>query len=88
MRTFKDTAGRTWTVCVNCDALKRLRTDLKINLIGDDCEKGLAPLLGDPPAAQVPGHEGDPLGAWRGRCGRRRLAARWRTRRRRKATRL
>jgi hypothetical protein len=50
MRTFKDTAGRSWTVCVNCDALKRLRTDLKLNLIGDESEKALARLLGDPVA--------------------------------------
>jgi hypothetical protein len=33
MRTFKDNAGRTWTVTVNVDAVKRVRSLLDVNLL-------------------------------------------------------
>jgi len=33
VKTFKDNAGRTWTVCVNVDAIKRVRTELDVNLM-------------------------------------------------------
>ena len=33
MKTFKDNAGRTWTVTVNVDAIKRVRTALDVNLM-------------------------------------------------------
>ncbi|MBT4819068.1 MAG: hypothetical protein HON70_25395 [Lentisphaerae bacterium] len=33
MKTFKDNAGRTWTVGVNVDAIKRVRTVLDVNLM-------------------------------------------------------
>lgn len=32
MRTFTDTAGHTWTVNINVDAIKRVRAACKINL--------------------------------------------------------
>ncbi len=50
MKTFTDTAGRTWTVCVNVDAIKRVRTLLGINLLDvlDDGCKLLAQLHDDP----------------------------------------
>lgn len=34
MRTFKDNAGRTWTVTVNVDAIKRVRSLLDVDLLG------------------------------------------------------
>ena len=50
MKTFTDTAGRTWTVCVNVDAIKRVRALLDINLLEvlDDGCKLLAQLHDDP----------------------------------------
>jgi len=33
MKTFKDNAGRTWTVSVNVDAIKRVRSALDVNLM-------------------------------------------------------
>jgi len=33
MKTFKDNAGRTWTVSVNVDAIKRVRSALSVNLM-------------------------------------------------------
>jgi hypothetical protein len=48
MRTFKDNAGRTWTVSVDCDALKRVRTLLNVNLISTEFVKVLEQLLSDP----------------------------------------
>ncbi|NLX59571.1 MAG: hypothetical protein GXY74_10840 [Phycisphaerae bacterium] len=33
MRTFVDNAGRTWTVAVNVDAIKRVRTLCNVNLL-------------------------------------------------------
>jgi hypothetical protein len=33
MRTFADNAGRTWTVTINVDAIKRVRDLAKVNLL-------------------------------------------------------
>jgi len=33
MRTFTDNAGRTWTVAINVDAIKRVRGMLDVNLL-------------------------------------------------------
>lgn len=33
MKTFVDNAGRTWTVAVNVDAIKRVRTLCQVNLL-------------------------------------------------------
>lgn len=46
MRTFQDSAGRTWTVAVNVDAVKRVRDLLKEDLL--DIEQTLPRLLVDP----------------------------------------
>lgn len=46
MRTFQDSAGRTWTVAVNVDAVKRVRDLLKEDLL--DIERTLPRLLLDP----------------------------------------
>ena len=50
MKTSTDNAGRTWTVTVNVDAVKRVRTLLDINLLDvlDDGCKLLAELHDDP----------------------------------------
>ena len=50
MRTFQDNAGRTWTVTVNVDGIKRVRSLLNINLLDvlDDGCKLLADLHDDP----------------------------------------
>jgi hypothetical protein len=46
MRTFQDAAGRTWTIAVNVDAVKRVRDLLKEDLL--DIERVLPRLLLDP----------------------------------------
>lgn len=48
MRTFKDNAGRTWTVSVDIDAVRRVRSTLKLNLTNADFSETLQQLLGDP----------------------------------------
>lgn len=48
MKTFKDNAGRTWTVSVDVDAIRRVRTALKINLTSTDFGAVLEQLLSDP----------------------------------------
>jgi len=48
MKTFKDNAGRTWTVSVDCDALKRVRALLNVNLVSTEFVKVLEQLLSDP----------------------------------------
>lgn len=43
MKTFTDAAGRSWTVTINVDAVKRVRSLLKINLldvVGDSGKQG------------------------------------------------
>jgi len=46
MRTFQDSAGRTWTISVTVDAVKRVRDLLKEDLL--DVEQVLPRLLMDP----------------------------------------
>ena len=50
MKTFTDNAGRTWTVTINVDAIKRVRTLAQVNLLDvlDDGCKLLAELHDDP----------------------------------------
>ena len=50
MKTFTDNAGRTWTVTINVDAVKRVRTLANVNLLDvlDDGCKLLAELHDDP----------------------------------------
>ena len=43
MRTFTDSAGRTWTLSLTLDAAKRVRSLLDVNLL--DLESGEPPLL-------------------------------------------
>ncbi|GAB6188195.1 hypothetical protein [Thermopirellula anaerolimosa] len=46
MRTFQDSAGRTWTIAVSVDTVKRVRDLLKEDLL--DIERTLPRLLLDP----------------------------------------
>jgi len=46
MRTFQDSAGRTWTIAVTVDAVKRVRDLLKEDLL--DIERVFPRLLADP----------------------------------------
>jgi len=46
MRTFRDSAGRTWTVAINVDAVKRVRDLVKEDLL--DIERVFPRLLLDP----------------------------------------
>ncbi|GAB6166148.1 hypothetical protein JCM19992_21480 [Thermostilla marina] len=46
MRTFQDSAGRTWTIAVTVDAVKRVRDLLKEDLL--DIERTFPRLLIDP----------------------------------------
>lgn len=46
MKTFKDNAGRTWTIAVTVDAVKRVRDLLKEDLL--DVENVLKRLMVDP----------------------------------------
>ncbi len=46
MRTFVDVAGRTWTIAVNVDAIKRVRDLLKEDLL--DIERVFPRLMVDP----------------------------------------
>ena len=50
MKTFTDNAGRAWTVTINVDAIKRVRTLAQVNLLDvlDDGCKLLAELHDDP----------------------------------------
>jgi hypothetical protein len=48
MKTFKDNAGRTWSVSVDVDAIRRVRTSLKVNLTSTDFASVLEQLLSDP----------------------------------------
>jgi len=50
MKTFTDNAGRTWTVTINVDAMKRVRDALGIHLgkVLDDKLTPLAEILEDP----------------------------------------
>ena len=50
MKTFQDNSGRTWTVAVNVDGIKRVRSLLNVNLLDvlDDGCRLLAELHDDP----------------------------------------
>jgi len=48
MKTFKDNAGRAWTVTVNVDAIKRVRSLLDVNLMDAVDGKLLERLVSDP----------------------------------------
>ena len=48
MRTFQDNAGRTWTVTVNVDAVKRVRSLLDVNLLEVVDGKLIERLAADP----------------------------------------
>jgi len=48
MKTFTDNAGRTWTVTVNVDAIKRVKSLLAVNLLEAVEGKLLEKLISDP----------------------------------------
>jgi hypothetical protein len=48
MRTFQDTQGRTWSVTINVDAIRRVRGLLNINLLDAVEGKLLERLVSDP----------------------------------------
>ena len=48
MHTFNDTQGRTWTVTINVDAIRRVRALLNINLLETVEGKLLERLITDP----------------------------------------
>ena len=48
MKTFVDNAGRTWTVAINVDAIKRVRDLADVNLLEVIEGKLLERLIGDP----------------------------------------
>jgi len=48
MKTFVDNAGRTWTVAINVDAIKRVRDLAKVNLLEVVEGKLLERLISDP----------------------------------------
>jgi hypothetical protein len=48
MKTFNDNAGRSWTVQVNVDAIKRVRDLAQVNLLEVVEGKLLERLIGDP----------------------------------------
>lgn len=48
MRTFKDTAGRSWNLQINVDAVKRVRGLLNVDLLAISDGKLIERLVGDP----------------------------------------
>ena len=48
MKTFADSAGRTWTVAINVDAIKRVKGLLSVNLLDAIEGKLLERLVADP----------------------------------------
>ena len=50
MRTFRDNAGRTWTIAINVAAIKRVRALVNVDLykLVDDGFKPLGALISDP----------------------------------------
>lgn len=48
MKTFKDNADRTWTVTVNVDAIKRVRSMLDVDLMEAVDGRLIERLIGDP----------------------------------------
>ena len=48
MKTFTDNAGRTWTVAINVDCIKRVKTLLAVNLLDAIEGKLIEDLVSDP----------------------------------------
>ncbi|HRQ75591.1 MAG TPA: hypothetical protein PK098_06690 [Phycisphaerales bacterium] len=48
MKTFTDNAGRTWTVAINIDAVKRVRSLLNVDLLDITDGKLVKRLISDP----------------------------------------
>jgi len=48
MKTFTDNAGRTWTVAINVDCIKRVKTLLSVNLLDAIEGKLIEQLVSDP----------------------------------------
>lgn len=48
MKTFTDNAGRTWTVAINVDCIKRVKTLLSVNLLDAIEGKLIEDLVSDP----------------------------------------
>jgi hypothetical protein len=48
MKTFNDNAGRTWTVAINVDAIKRVKSLLSVNLLEAVEGKLIEQLVSDP----------------------------------------
>ncbi len=48
MKTFQDNNGRTWTITVNVDAIKRVRSLLEVNLLDVVDGKLLERIVSDP----------------------------------------
>ncbi len=48
MKTFNDNAGRTWTVAVNVECIKRVKTLLSVNLLDAIEGKLIEQLVSDP----------------------------------------
>jgi len=48
MKTFNDNAGRTWTLAINVDAIKRVRDLVKVNLLEIADGKLVDRLVSDP----------------------------------------
>ena len=48
MRTFNDNAGRTWTLAINVDAVRRVRSIVNVDLLKAVEGKLIEKLVGDP----------------------------------------
>ena len=48
MKTFKDNADRTWTIAINVDCIKRVKSLLSVNLLDAVAGKLIERLVGDP----------------------------------------
>jgi len=48
MKTFNDNAGRTWTVAINVECIKRVKTLLSVNLLDAIEGKLIEQLVSDP----------------------------------------
>jgi hypothetical protein len=48
MRTFNDNAGRTWTLAINVDAIRRVRSIVNVDLLEAVEGKLIEKLVGDP----------------------------------------
>ncbi len=48
MKTFKDTAGRTWSLSLTIGSAKKIRDILEIDLFGDDISTIVTDLASDP----------------------------------------